>query len=93
MHACAHACTHTRTHTHTHTHARAYNWALQGGLSVLVREVQTLSTIAAKTERLHSLLVSLQGINAAGDPVDGCLGAGESRHHSLVLLSCSLNLE
>ncbi|KAG5181237.1 ATP-binding cassette transporter, subfamily D, member 8, SmABCD8 [Tribonema minus] len=33
---------------------------IQGGLSVLVREVQTLSTIAAKTERLHSLLAALQ---------------------------------
>eukprot|EP00611_Tribonema_gayanum_P025363 TRINITY_DN5754_c0_g1_i1.p1 TRINITY_DN5754_c0_g1~~TRINITY_DN5754_c0_g1_i1.p1 ORF type:complete len:720 (-),score=259.51 TRINITY_DN5754_c0_g1_i1:292-2451(-) len=47
---------------------------IQGGLSVLVREVQTLSTIAAKTERLHSLLAALQCINAAGDAVNGCVG-------------------
>jgi ABC-type uncharacterized transport system fused permease/ATPase subunit len=37
---------------------------IQGGLSVLVREVQRLANVAAETERLHYLMTTLEAINA-----------------------------
>jgi ABC-type uncharacterized transport system fused permease/ATPase subunit len=61
----ADTCIHARTYRmiyHSQT-AMAFR-VIQGGLSVLVREVQRLANVAAETERLHYLMTTLEAINA-----------------------------